>query len=161
MMEGLGRYKNVLAALVIIVVFAFGAKKIFEDYQLKGRKLQEYKQIIDKGRESMERWQKASGEYNTIAAKFFQQDPALFKRFVEDAAQSSNVMISSSSITKEEKGQFLYVKLSMKSQASYRNLTRFIKAVEAKTVKFEQLMIQKSGNRNTEQDIVIQGFVLK
>ena len=161
-MESIAKYKNFIAAVVVIAVFAWVTKAMISDYTSKKAVLKNKQEAIAKEKELVDRWLKSADAYSNIAARFFRKDPSLFKRFVEDSAQSNNIAINALSTTKNEETLLIDVKLTIHTQSSYRNFLRFIKAVEEKNISVERLAISKPSAGNLEEeDIILKTLVLK
>lgn len=161
-MESITKYKNFIAAVIVIAVFAWVGKTMFADYTSKKAALQVQREAIDRERNLMDRWGMATTEYGTISKRFFEKDPAVFKRFVEDSAQSCNIAINSLSTAKSEEGVLLNVKLNIRAQSSYKNLLRFVRALEEKNISVERMAIaKKSGGSGIDEEIILRAPVLK
>ncbi|MDD5584004.1 MAG: hypothetical protein PHV55_02990 [Candidatus Omnitrophica bacterium] len=161
-MESITKYKNFIVVVIVITVFAWVGKTMFVDYTSKKAALQAQREAIAKERDLMDRWGMATTEYGTISKRFFEKDPAAFKRFVEDSAQLCNVAINSLSTAKSEEGVLLNVKLNIRAQSSYRNILQFVKALEEKNISVERMAItKKSGGPGIDEEIILRAPVLK
>ncbi|MDD5194472.1 MAG: hypothetical protein PHQ96_02200 [Candidatus Omnitrophica bacterium] len=160
-MGSLGKYKNLIITIVVIALFAWVMKGLYADYISKKAVLEEKRAQIAKEKELIVRWGAATDAYNKAAQKFFQKDPAIFKRFVEDSAQNNNIVISSLSTSRSDEGIFVNVRLNLKARSSYRGLLKFVKELESKNVSIERISIHKAQGSSIDEDIVVKAYVLK
>jgi hypothetical protein len=162
-MDSITKYKNFIIAIIIIAIFVLAGKAMFIDYISKSTALDVKRTAVANEKDFVNRWEIATLEYDSKAVKFFRKDPALFKRFVEDTAQSCSVALTSLATSKKEEGLAINVRLNIKMQASYKNFLQFIKALEEKNISIEHITIgKKSGNVGIlEEDVILNAPVLK
>ncbi|MCM8832112.1 MAG: hypothetical protein NC918_07980, partial [Candidatus Omnitrophica bacterium] len=113
------------------------------------------------GKKLFEEWQNAVSKYDNLANIFFEKDPSLFKKFVENKASDSGIKINSLTITQKDEERFLVVNLNLSVLSFYKDLLKFLQSLEEKIIIVERMNIKKSTSRVLQSEIVLKSFVLK
>ena len=161
-MKNFSQYKNLVMVIAIIVAFTWTFKTIIFHYNTKWQALEAKKAALDRGKTLIERWLQLNGEYDAISRNFFKKDPALFKRFVEDKAQFSDVVVNSISPTRAEDSLVVTITMNLKTSSSYRGFLSFIKSLEEKNIEIDRLFLKRGADgKAIEEDLILKSFIIK
>ncbi|MDP2922617.1 MAG: hypothetical protein Q8O30_02705 [Candidatus Omnitrophota bacterium] len=164
-MKDILRYKNVIAAVVVIIIFIFVIKSTIEKHYAVMKILEAQKLELENGKKLINNWQETNRQIRELADKFFAKDTSQFKTFVEQQAQSSGITVNSLVPSKQKKDFYLEVTISIKgTPGAYEDIVKFIKSLEDKNITTEMLRVSNDlyGNqRKRNIEITLKSFLMK
>jgi len=155
------KYKNIIIALIIIVVFAVVINNINSHYILQREQLKAKERELQNGKKTINKWNRLQGEFKKLSGKFFSKETLLLKKFVEKEAQDQKVEIISLNVSKVDKGFYWESLLRLSVVCPYDNLLRLINALEDKSIGIEGMRIEHSAQNVIKINATLKGIVIK
>lgn len=156
------RYKNIVITLILIFIFYLIVKEIISHFDTIRTGIKEYSQDLEKGEEAINRWKVFQKQQQELKIIFLDEDPLVFKRFIEKNAQEAGMRISSFKTSRSEKELYWVLSTHLQMIGNYENFLTFINAVEHKSIEIEKIIIAKSQEeKNIIVELDLKGFSLK
>jgi hypothetical protein len=143
-MQGLGKYKNALAIIGVIVIAFFVVRSIYDYHAaIIANFEKERAEIVQLG-ELIKTWEGLNKSIFHFKAANTHKDEAELKQFVEYCAQSRNLDIVKLSPNKEDKKIYLLAKIDLTvTIPNYSSLVAFVNDLEVKKVAVSRIRIQR------------------
>lgn len=162
-MKDINQYRNILIVIAILVVAIFVSRNIYKDFTTQKKTIEKETEDLEEGKITIEQWRRKVAEYKDLKEEFFQGSLLDVKKFIEDTAQSTEVVINSLNQSESQTDYFQVGEFNLNINCTYRQLIRFIRLLEKKAVEVTNLSIDQT-SRSQDQlsvDISIKGVVLK
>lgn len=154
------RYKNVLVAIAIVLVFWMSFRNILSKHSLAQQALETKREEFEEGKKVIKKWERLVSEHEKLKKGFLQKNILSFKKFVEEQAQLSGIDISSLSVSHKDKGQYWQVTMHIRAISFYKQFVNFLRAVEKKRIEVVQIKILDRYGE-ISMDMRLRGVVLK
>ena len=89
------RFKNIIIALLIVVVFSLIFYHIYKHYNNTLGELENKFEVLKEGRLTLAKWESLKKEQGHLRASFLSGEPTEFKRFLEEKARDAGVYVNS------------------------------------------------------------------
>ena len=156
------QYKNSFIGIVIIVAFAILVQGILSHYSLQRDEIAVKMRELEEGQLTILRWTRLSSEAKKLEESFFTKDTLFFKKFVEERANSFGIRITSLKTSNIETDFYWEATMHLGMTCSYKDFTKFIGAIEEKSIVAEKIKITGGQNIKDEKiDLTLKGFILK
>ena len=159
-MNNILRYKNIIVAVIIVIVFFILIRNRWSKYSQEVKSLKAKEVQLQKGKETIDKWNKLSREYVQKRRAFLEKETSAFKKYIEENAQRSGVDISSLKVSNADKGFYWESRMNFNAVCSYPDLVKFTRAFEEKNIGVESIAITRSGG-GISITAALKGFVLK
>lgn len=160
--KSISRYKNILAAILVVIVFIGVNYNIFSKHSMEMEKLESEVKKINEGKKIIKRWGKTKADYKELSKVFLTEDAMAFKQFVREKANFFNTDIRSLKASYEEKDDYLEVPIHLKIIGFYKDFVGFIKAIEEKTIEVNNVRItRRKGSDVVDVDLSLKGLIIK
>jgi cell division protein FtsL len=137
------RYKNILAAIIIVVIFWFIGKNIIAGYNQKMQSLSEKKKEKQEYKQMADQYSKLNSQYASLAQKYFQGDEIDFKNYVEVLASEKSLQLEALRPI-QKSGRFYKInKLAVDMKGLYSGFVQFIKELEENNIKIKTLTMEQ------------------
>ena len=160
-MKEILKYKNIVAAVIIVIIFALVINKLSGHYTLEKQKIAEKREVLEKGKKTLEEWQGLNTAYKREASNFFSKDASIFKTFVEQKAQGNKLGITSLSVSKADEDFYWQATTKISFTCTYDRLIGFIGDLEKKNVEIARMKVKTSEKDKVNVDADLKGIVLK
>lgn len=162
-MKDINQYRNVLIVIVILVISIFVSRNIYNDFTTQKKAMEKEIEDLEESKVIIEKWRKEVSEYKNLEEEFFQGNLLDVKKFIEDAAQSAEVVINSLNQSESQTDHFQTGEFNLSINCTYRQLIKFIRLLEKKTIEVTNLSIDKTRRSQDPLSvgISIKGVVLK
>lgn len=152
-MKSILQYKNILAGLIIIVIFGLIMKNMWEKHTAVIKKLEAQRLELEKGKELVTKWTAVTRQIDTLT-KTFIKDTTAFKTLVEDQAKTSRINVNSLIPSKKEKDLYVEATINIKGYSnSYTDVVKFVKALEEKNIITDSLRIKADREDRDKRNI--------
>ncbi len=159
-MQDLLKHKNLLATLLIVVVFGIMAYSIYSHYTMEEEKIVKRLKTLKEGEESIEDWKKVIIEEKKARRDFIIDDTLFLKKFIEESARHAGITITSLKPNQLEKDFYWEVKIQLRAMCPYMSFVEFMKLIEEKSLGLDRIRIErKDGQANI--DLYLNAIVLK
>jgi hypothetical protein len=154
-MQDLGKYKNLLAMLGVIVIAFFVIRSIYDYHAAILTNLEKQRREIKQLSTLIQTWKDLDLSISRLKYANTHKDEADLKQFVEYCAQTRHVNITKLSPGKEDKKIYQIAKIDLTiTIPSYSSLVGFIRELELKKVSVSRMRIQKTYQQQTDQRVV-------
>jgi Tfp pilus assembly protein PilO len=119
-------------------------RSIFSSYANQINKLEREEKELKKKKILIKKWEEIDKKYKNISKDFFQNEPLMFKRFVEEEAEEYGIIIDYLRPQQKSKEFFEEVELKLNVVSTYENLINFVKDIEDKNIITKKLTITGS-----------------
>ncbi len=165
-MNELLRYKNILVAAVIIGVFGVIIYSIYSHYTSQLNDINAQFAELAQGRQTIAKWDALERQYRELGQVFLSKDVTLFKQYMEEKAQATDIPIESLSMSREDQGYYWKASIRLQGICTYKNFVEFLKLLEEKKILLEQITlegVEESGGLGSRVRIEasFQGVILK
>jgi len=155
------QYRNSLTASAIVLVFFMIIRSIFSHYSLEQRKLKIKRDALEKNKSTIEDWAKLEKEYEALKENFLQGDTLIFKKAVEEKAQSQSIDITSLTISREEKDYYWEAVMNLEAVCLYEDFKDFMNSLEEKNIEVQQLDIAGTDTEQIKVKVSLKGIIVK
>lgn len=159
-MKHLARYKNIIAALVIVFLSLVILRNIHSYYDLKRKELVEAEARVLKAKETIAEWRSLNGKYNSLRGDFLAKDTILFKKFIEEKARAANIELPSLRLSSVDRELYWEVKVNINTTCDYDDFVRFIDSLAERNIEAASVNLRSSGTK-VLVNADIKGVVLK
>jgi hypothetical protein len=156
------RYKNILLSIIIVVVFIFVIKGLWERHSAVIEGLKQKMAELEKGRGLIEKWDQVSGEYDKLKESFSMKDQASFKKFLEETTKSVGINVTYLSPSRKQEDFYSEMSFNMKAAPdSYETVVKFISALEEKKVLVEMLTVRAAEDKKKSADMTVRSYIIE
>jgi Tfp pilus assembly protein PilE len=165
-MDDILKYRNFIIALVIVAVFASISMSIYSHYTDQFKALKLRREVLENGRRTIKRWNEAQKRRGQLSKIFLADDPAVFKQFVVQKAQASDIYVGAVNMSHKDEDSHWLVSLVMEAKCFYRDFIAFLGELEERKVAVESLALTNSDRPGGDDGrvnvrITLEGIVLK
>lgn len=162
MLKDISKYKNIIAAGLIIFVFFLAARGIVSSYSKDRRLISEQIRELSEGEVTIERWQELSKEAAKVRQDFLKGDNLLLKKKIEEQAQNLNIEIVSLRTNYKEVDFYWAVDIQLQGSCFYADFIKLDEALEAKNIKISKVIINQEPDRaKIRFDVSLEAVILK
>ena len=147
-MKDILKYKNIIAAAVIIFVFFLVIRGIVDHYAIDRKKIIGSMEELAQGRKTIEQWESLSKKYSQVSQGFLKKDNLLFKKYIEERAQALDIEILSLRTDHSEAKFYWDVSVQLLASCLYADFIKFTEALEEKSIKIKRLSIDRQQGRS-------------
>lgn len=156
------RYKNILISIIIVVVFIFVIKGLWERHSSVIAELKNKAGDLEKNELLIEKWNKASSEYDNLKDNVFMKDQVSFKKFLEEKTKSYGINVTYLSPTRKQEDFYSEMSFNIKAISdSYATIVNFLNALEEKKVIIETLKVSATEDKKKSADITVKSFIIE
>ncbi|UCD15863.1 MAG: hypothetical protein JSV34_02090, partial [Candidatus Omnitrophota bacterium] len=119
----------------------------------------EKKQIEDR-KKLIKKWQDITKRNEKLEEGFFKKDTLIFKRFIEEKSKEAAINLDYLSPSHIDRQFYWESKIVLKVTSPYKNIVDFIRYLEDRNIKVEELEI-KDTSVGRKADMVISAITLK
>lgn len=160
--KNISPYKNIIASLIIVIVFVIIIRSIVSHYSFQENKIAERIQELEKGDSTIKKWEKLKSERNELDSIFLGEDSLFFKKFIEEKANASKINITLLKTFNTEKDLYWETKMELNIACTYRDFIAFTEAIEKKSVIIERVVMSMGGRgKNIDVSLTLKGVILK
>lgn len=161
-MKDILRYKNVLLSILIVVVFFFILKGLWERHSLVIEDLKKKTSDLEKGRLLIEKWNMVSGEYDRLKEGFAMKGEGSFKKFLEEKTKDYGINVTYLSPSRKQEDFYSEVSFNLRANSDlYETIVSFIKSLEEKRVIMETLRIRSADDKKRSIDLTVKSFIIE
>lgn len=154
------QYRNLILGMIIIFVFVVIARNVHSHYSQQLGEVAKQRQVLEKGKKTLEEWARLQGEYNQVSAKLIKEDVLALKKFIEQKAQAAGMRIESLNFSQADEGFYWQVTIRISAASAYKNFAKFMDSLKEKTIQAEQIRVV--GARETvKMDLNLKGVIVK
>ena len=155
-------YKNVAAAMIVVVVFIIVIRSIFSHYSLQNEGIAVRMRKSEERDLTIKKWEKLKSESSELEGVFLVGDTLVFKKFIEEKAKASKINIALLKTSNIEKDLYWEAKMLLDIACTYSNFVTFTAAIEKKSVVINRVMMSMGeGGGNIGVNLTLKGVILK
>ena len=155
-MQDLGKFKNSLAIIVVIVAMLFVMRSIYDYHNVIMANLEKERAEIKQLNSLIQTWKDLDLSTSHFKAGVMHKDDAQLKQFVEYCAQTRQVNITKLSPSKENKKVYTLAKIDLTvAIPTYSSLVSFVRDLELKKVTVSRMRVQKTYQQTNQRNVDI------